>query len=83
MYLLVAVTPSAALAAFITFSGSPLYDYTTTPLHWNVPSHIEDQTLGGIIMWIPGNIVFFGFLVGLFFLWAKEEEENALPKSID
>ena len=83
IYLLVAITPSAVLAAFITFSGRILYDYTTTPLHWNVASHIEDQTLGGIIMWLPGNFLFFGILVGLFFLWAKEEEKDALPKSID
>ena len=33
-------------------------------------------------MWLPGNFLFFGFLIGLFFLWAKEEEIDALPKSM-
>ncbi|MBM32188.1 MAG: hypothetical protein CL764_04925 [Chloroflexi bacterium] len=80
IYVLIAVTPSAALAAFITFSPTPLYDYSSTPLHWNVASHVEDQRWGGIIMWLPGNFLFLGFLIGLFFLWAKEEEKDALPK---
>lgn len=82
IYILIAITPSAALAAFITFSPTALYDYTSTPLHWNIVSHVEDQRWGGIIMWIPGNFLFFGFLIGLFFLWAKEEEIDALPKSM-
>ena len=67
IYVLIAITPSAALAAFITFSPTALYDYTSTPLHWNIVSHVEDQRWGGIIMWLPGNFLFFGFLIGLFF----------------
>jgi len=81
IYILIAITPSAALAAFITFSPTALYDYTSTPLHWNIVSHVEDQRWGGIIMWLPGNFLFFGFLIGLFFLWAKEEEKDALPRA--
>jgi len=79
VYLLLAVTPSAALSAFITLSGDPLYAYESTPLHWNMLSHSEDQTWGGLIMWLPGNFLFLGVLTTLFFRWAKEEEKNALP----
>ena len=60
VYLLLAVTPSAALAAFITLSGDSLYAYESTPLHWNMLSHVEDQTWGGLIMWLPGNFLFLG-----------------------
>ena len=79
VYLLLAVTPSAALAAFITLSGDSLYAYESTPLHWNMLSHVEDQTWGGLIMWLPGNFIFLGVLTTLFFRWAKEEEGSALP----
>ena len=80
LYLLIAVTPSAALAAFITLSDGPLYAYEATPLHWNMLSHSEDQTWGGLIMWLPGNFLFLGVLTGLFFKWANQEESSALPK---
>ena len=80
VYLLVAVTPSALLAAFITLAGTTLYDYNSTPLHWNVMSHVEDQTWGGLIMWLPGNFLFLGVLTGLFFAWSKQEERSALPR---
>tara|TARA_Y100001935_G_C17307542_1_gene513349 strand:- start:3301 stop:4227 length:927 start_codon:yes stop_codon:yes gene_type:complete len=80
VYVLVAVTPSAALAAFITLSGDPIYNYESTPLHWNMLSHSEDQTWGGLIMWLPGNFLFFGVLTTLFFKWSKQEEGSALPK---
>ena len=80
VYVLVAVTPSAALAAFITLSGDPIYNYESTPLHWNMLSHKEDQTWGGLIMWLPGNFLFFGVLTTLFFKWSKQEESSALPK---
>ena len=80
VYVLVAVTPSAALAAFITLSGDPIYNYESTPLHWNMLSHKEDQTWGGLIMWLPGNFLFFGVLTTLFFKWSNQEESSALPK---
>ena len=80
LYILIAVTPSAALAAFITLSGEAIYDYTSTPLHWNVMSHGEDQTWGGLIMWLPGNFIFLGVLTSLFFKWSKQEEASALPQ---
>jgi len=83
VYLLLAVTPSAALAAFITLSGDSLYAYESTPLHWNMLSHVEDQTWGGLIMWLPGNFLFLGVLTTLFFRWAKEEEKSALPPRIE
>ena len=79
VYVLVAVTPSAALAAFITLSGDPIYNYEATPLHWNMLSHKEDQTWGGLIMWLPGNFVFLGVLTTLFFKWSKQEEASSLP----
>ena len=80
VYVLVAVTPSAALAAFIALSGDPIYNYESTPLHWNMLSHKEDQTWGGLIMWLPGNFLFFGVLTTLFFKWSNQEESSALPK---
>ena len=41
VYVLVAVTPSAVIAAFITLSGDPIYNYESTPLHWNMLSGIQ------------------------------------------
>jgi cytochrome c oxidase assembly factor CtaG len=49
---------TSALGALLTFSGAswyPSYQATTGP--WGL-SPIEDQQLGGLIMWIPGGLTY-------------------------
>jgi putative membrane protein len=76
VYLLLAVTPTALLAAIITLSGRVLYTfYLDSPGHfgWNP---VEDQSTGGLLMWIPGNFVYLATLTVLFFRWFKDEERK-------
>jgi cytochrome c oxidase assembly factor CtaG len=35
---------------------------------------LDDQQLGGLLMWVPGNLWLFGAIGVLFFRWAREEE---------
>lgn len=42
---------------------------------WGV-SALEDQKLGGIIMWIPGHLAFLVLLTIVFFRWARAEAEG-------
>jgi len=76
VYLLLAVTPTAVLAAIITLSKSVLFDfYLDSPGHFSW-SPTEDQRTGGLLMWIPGNFVYLTTVTILFFKWFKEEEQK-------
>lgn len=77
VYLLFAVTPTALLAAFITLSNSVIFEfYLDSPGHFNW-SPTEDQRVGGLLMWIPGNFVYLTTMTVLFFRWFAEEERKS------
>jgi cytochrome c oxidase assembly factor CtaG len=61
------------VGAFITFAGDVLYPwYTAAPRTWGL-SPVDDQRLGGLLMWTPGNLWIFGAIAILFFRWSKED----------
>jgi len=58
LYLLLADLQNTALSAFLIFSERILYPtYATVPRLWNV-SVIDDQAAAGVIMWVPGSVIF-------------------------
>ncbi len=83
VFLLLAVTPVALLAAIITLSKSVLFDfYLDSPGHFNW-SPLEDQRIGGLLMWIPGNFTFLFALTVLFFRWFTIEERKSSRAAAD
>ena len=49
----------ALLGALLTFAPSQLYEiHAVAPLAWGLLP-LEDQQLGGLIMWVPGGLPFF------------------------
>ncbi len=80
VYLLLIVTPTALLAAIITLSKSVIFDfYLDSPGHF-AWSPGEDQRVGGLLMWIPGNFVYLATMTVLFFQWFKEEERKNMRR---
>lgn len=64
-YLLLADVQNTLLAAWFTFSSAALYPhYEQLPRIGGI-SVFEDQQLAGVLMWVPGSIV---FLVPLFWI---------------
>lgn len=58
VYLFTTMIHTGALGALLTFSGHPWYQaYYTTSLAFGL-APIEDQQLGGLIMWIPGGLAY-------------------------
>lgn len=54
---LVSVLQMSVLGAVITFAGRPLYaPHLYTALRWGMTS-LEDQQLGGVIMWVPAGVL--------------------------
>jgi putative membrane protein len=73
LYLFLVQIPMQLLGAIITFADHPLYTwYVAAPRTWGL-SPLDDQKLGGLLMWIPGNLWIWGAMSALFFRWAKAE----------
>ena len=76
LYLFLVSLPMQAVAAIITMAERPLYEwYVGAARTWGL-SPLEDQKLGGLLMWVPGNLWMFGAIAILFFKWAKEQERE-------
>ena len=65
--------PTVALGAGLTFLP-PLYaPYLSAPRIWGI-SPALDQQLGGLIMWIPGNIFYIIIVSILFIRWMQMQD---------
>ena len=54
----------SALGAFLTFAPRAIFPpHAYTTLAWGL-TPLEDQQLGGLIMWVPGGLAFAGVAVG-------------------
>jgi len=74
LYLFLVGIPMQLVAALITLADEVLYPwYAVAPRTWGL-TPLEDQQLGGLLMWVPGNLWMFLAIGVLFFLWARESE---------
>jgi putative membrane protein len=74
LYVFTTAMHTGALGALITFAGKLLYpDYSGTALAWHL-TPLEDQQLGGLIMWIPAGLVYVVAGLALFAAWLRESE---------
>ncbi|MBI1725991.1 MAG: cytochrome c oxidase assembly protein [Candidatus Rokubacteria bacterium] len=70
LYLFVVGLPMVVVSIFITMAGSVLYPkYAAAPRVWEALTPHTDQHLGGLIMWIPGGLVFLIAISVVFFRW--------------
>jgi putative membrane protein len=74
LYLFLIGIPMQLVAALITVSGGVLYPWYEAAPRTAGLSPLDDQKLGGLLMWVPGNLWMFLAIGVLFFKWAKESE---------
>jgi putative membrane protein len=73
IYLFVSGIPMMISAALITFSATPLYEwYVQAPRIFGI-SALDDQRLGGVIMWVPGGLVLWIAITAVYFRWTQHE----------
>jgi putative membrane protein len=80
LYLFLTALQTGALGALLTFSPSlwyPAYAATTAP--WGL-SPLDDQQLGGLIMWIPGSIAYLIAALALLAEWLRESERRSFHR---
>lgn len=74
LYLFTTAVYTSLLGAILTFSQHPWYTpYVRTAPAWHLNA-LEDQQLGGLIMWVPGGTVLFAMTLMLVVRWMRESE---------
>ena len=75
-YLLIGGTPKHFLAALITFSSEPLYGAYAEVEPIVALGLLEDQAIGGLIMWAPSQMMHLVAAAAVFFVWAHASEQE-------
>lgn len=77
LYLFTTSIHSGALGALLTIAGSVWYpSYIGLTNSWGL-TPLEDQQLGGLIMWIPAGLVYVIAGLALFAGWLREADVRA------
>jgi putative membrane protein len=77
-YLFVMQIPMVALGAFLTLAEGVLYPfYAAAPRVASWLPALEDQQLGGLLMWLPGHLVLWIPMAVIFFRWARSGSDDA------
>ena len=76
LYCFAATLPMSVVAVYITMADHVLYPaYASAPRIWQL-TPMMDQQSGGLIMWIPGSIVFYVLMTVVFFKWVARGEDS-------
>ncbi len=91
LYLFLMMVFSTGLGALITLAKDPIYPYylnaprvlgsaplssfANGPRLWGL-SIMDDQQAAGLIMWVPGNMIFFTAFMIVLAAWFKSEERK-------
>jgi putative membrane protein len=73
IYLFVLGVPMMVIAAFITFSQTHLYTFYAEAPRIFTLSPLDDQRLGGVIMWVPGALTIWLAITFVYFRWTNPE----------
>jgi cytochrome c oxidase assembly factor CtaG len=81
LYLGLIVLPNTLLGAAITFQEGLIYSaYQELPRPWEGFSHLSDQRFGGLILWVPGDMMSILSAGIVMYMWYQHEmEENPNP----
>lgn len=75
---------SGLLGALLTFAQRPFYQFYETTRSPFVLEPLADQQLAGIIMWIPGGLIYLAGAVFLTCLWLQRlQKRNLMRQSAD
>jgi putative membrane protein len=81
LYLFAQTVPGALVGAMITYADQPLYRVYELAPRLTPLSVIDDQRLGGLLMWIGVPSYIFILMTITFFVWASDEERRQSRRS--
>ena len=83
LYCFLMILPMSIVAIYISMADQVLYPaYSAAPRVTSL-SPLEDQLLGGLIMWVPGGVIFMIIMTVVFFRWAARGEDDAASAQVD
>ncbi|MDB4949435.1 MAG: ctaG [Gemmatimonadetes bacterium] len=74
VYLFLAGIPMMISAALITFSSTALYSWYVEAPRIVPLSALDDQRMGGVIMWVPGALVLWTGIAYVYYRWTRGEK---------
>jgi cytochrome c oxidase assembly factor CtaG len=83
VYVLAAIPPNMLAGVAIAFARGPIYPYyEAMPRLWGL-SVMEDQQIAGVIMWVPGSMMYMIAALVLVGRYLQEEEKKPpIPLSV-
>lgn len=82
LYLFLMTIPMSLVAVCIGYADRALYlAYASAPRLWGI-TPLQDQLLGGLIMWIPGGLFFFAVISVIFYRWQQEGEDSTAAAQV-
>jgi putative membrane protein len=78
LYVFLAMPQNSFLGVALMSAGSVLYPhYVTNVRDWG-PTPLEDQQLGGIIMWVGGDVAFLAAMAVVVVMWMRYEDRRTV-----
>jgi putative membrane protein len=83
LYCFLMIFPMSIIAIYISMAEEILYPAYSAAPRISSLSPMDDQLLGGLIMWVPGGVIFMLIMTVIFFRWAARGEDNAAAAQVD
>ena len=76
MYVFLLLIPMTAVAAPITLASQVIYPwYLEGPHGWGLRP-LDDQILGGLVMWIGQGTYLMGVFTAIFYKWSRQDDQD-------
>jgi putative copper resistance protein D len=78
LYVFLAMPQNSFLGVALMSAGTVLYPhYVTNVRDWG-PTPLEDQQLGGILMWVVGDVAFLAAMAVVVVMWMRHEDRRTM-----
>ena len=83
LYCFLMVIPMSIVSIYIAMADHVLYPaYSIAPRVWEI-TPLSDQQIGGLIMWVPGGLLFYVVMTFVFFKWAGRDTDTTAGAQVD
>jgi putative membrane protein len=70
--------PMSLVSVYIAYADALLYTaYAAAPRMWGI-TPLQDQLIGGLVMWIPGGLFFFGVMSVVYWKWQAHDGDETV-----
>lgn len=83
LYCFLMIIPMSIVAVYISMAEQVLYPAYSSAPRISSLSPLDDQLLGGLIMWVPGGMIFIIIMTVIFFKWAARGGDDAASAQVD